>query len=431
METVAYKCINCVAPLQYNAAKQKFTCEFCRSDFTEAELRQYWGELDEQLNNEAAPEPEQSSDPDDFNANAALYLCQNCGAEIIAERTTTAATFCVYCHSPVVISNRLAGQYKPDMVIPFKISEEEAKQRFYDFCGKKKFLPKDFISEAQLDMMKGVYYPYWMVDSLKDGTMNATAKKVRKWKQDDYEYTETKTYKIRRAGKIDFKSYPCSAFRNEDKDAMKYVNPYDDKDFKQFSMAYLSGFLAEKRDTERRDVQSQVDNELQDYAKKIYGGTIDSSYDSVTVDNIHLNTLKESWKYAMLPVWLMTFKYNVKDYLYAMNGQTGKNYGELPCSKGKLTAFGIVVFLLLSVIILFGEYFLRDSELSTGKILRALSISVLVSLLSVFSIYRSYKSNGKTEPYPYNNKAPLDLKVSEDVLVDTDVRRRKIEKDNR
>ena len=60
----------------------------------------------------------------------------------------------------------------------------------------------------------------------------------------------------------------------------------------------------------------------------------------------------------MLPVWMMTFNYQGKDYLYAMNGQTGKNYGELPISKGKLAAFGAIMFVLLALICLLGGYFL-------------------------------------------------------------------------
>ena len=39
MSTVAYKCINCGGPLEFNPAKQMFSCEYCRSDFTEKELK--------------------------------------------------------------------------------------------------------------------------------------------------------------------------------------------------------------------------------------------------------------------------------------------------------------------------------------------------------------------------------------------------------
>lgn len=357
METVAYHCINCAAPLQYNAEKQKFACEFCLSEFTEEELKKHFGELDDQLKDKEADAGNSDTDADDFSSSAGIYMCQNCGAEVIAEKTT-AATFCVYCHSPVVLSNRLAGEYKPDMVIPFKISKEDAEKRFYDFCGKKKFLPKDFISDAQLEMMKGVYYPYWMVNSLKKGSMTATAKKIRRWEQDGYEYEETKTYKIRRAGSIDFKGYPCSALNADNRTALKYVNPYDDSEFKDFSMAYLSGFLAEKRDTERADVQAEVDKDLLKYSEKIYRDTVSSDYDSVHVDKVNVNTVRESWKYAMMPVWLMNFYYNGKTYMYAMNGQTGKNFGELPYSKGKLAAFGGILFVVLSALLSLGGYFL-------------------------------------------------------------------------
>lgn len=361
METVSYKCINCGGPVQYNATKLKFYCEYCRSEYTEEELKKHWGELDKGLDdNEAVSEEQQAQDVpegfEDFASNTVMYSCQSCGAEVIADKTT-AATFCVYCHSPVVLSNRLTGEFKPNKVIPFMISEEDAQQRFFDFCKKKHFLPKDFVSSAQLDMMKGVYYPYWLVDSLKDGALYATAEKHRTWTVGDTEYTETKTFKVMRQGKIDFKGFPHPALTGENSKALKYVNPYDDKDFKNFTMAYLSGFLAEKRDTERKDVQQDVDNELKVYAEKIYRSAI-TGYDVVRTDNCNVNTLKESWDYAMFPVWMMTFIYQGKNYLYAMNGQTGKNYGELPINKGKLAGFGIGMFLLLLAICILGGYFL-------------------------------------------------------------------------
>ena len=354
MEAISYKCINCGGPLQYDAQKLKFACEYCRSEFTEEELEKHFGKLDEQLDQESKPEPEQ--DPNDEFA-AALYVCQSCGAEVIAE-TNTASTFCVYCHNPIVLSNRLSGSFKPNMVIPFKISEKDAKQRFLDFCGKKKFLPGDFLSEGQMDMMKGVYYPYWLVNSEKDGGINGTAKKVRRWEEGDYEVEETKIYQIIRRGKIDFKHFPHAALKEPDnKKALKYVNPFDDEEARPFTMSYLSGFLAEKRDLERNEAQQDVDNELRGYAQKIYSETV-NGYDSFRVDNMDLTTLNESWEYALMPVWVMTFKYKDKDYMYAMNGQTGKNYGELPVSIAKLAIFGAIMFVVLFAIFLIGGLFL-------------------------------------------------------------------------
>lgn len=349
METVSYKCINCEAPLQYSPQKLKFYCEYCRSEYTEEQLRAHFGSLDQQLNQQAVSEENSANDVpegfEDFASNTVMYTCQSCGAEVIADKTT-AATICIYCHNPVVISNRLTGAFKPDRVIPFQISEKDAEDRFFAFCKKKHFLPKTFISTADLQKIRGVYYPYWLVDSLKDGCMYATAKNERSWEQGDTRYTETKTYRVKRAGKIDFHDFPHPALNGEHSKALKYVNPYDDKDFKAFTMAYLSGFLAEKRNTERADVQQDVDKELKEYATRIYRDSI-NGYDSVTVDSVELRTLQEKWNYALMPVWMMNFQYEGRDYLYAMNGQTGKNYGELPLDKKKLALFGIILFVVL------------------------------------------------------------------------------------
>lgn len=360
METIAYKCINCSGPLQYNAQKLKFYCEYCRSAFTEDELKAHFGSLDDQLNQAAQNEDVTPQDVpegfEDFASNTVMYTCENCGAEIITDKTT-AATFCVYCHSPVVLSNRLTGAFKPAKVIPFKIAEQDAQDKFFAFCKKKHFLPKDFISGAQLEKMRGVYYPYWMVDSTKNGHLYATTTKIRTWVVGDDEYTETKTYRVKRGGIIDFKGFPHPALRGEHSKALKYVNPYDDNEFRPFTMAYLSGFLAEKRDTERQDVQAEVDAELKQYAEKIYKNTI-QGYDTIRVDNVDVKTLKENWQYAMMPVWMMNFNYNGKSYLYAMNGQTGKNYGELPINKGKLAVFGIILFLIIALLCGLGGYLL-------------------------------------------------------------------------
>lgn len=365
MATVSYKCINCGGPLKYNPTILKFSCEYCQSDFTEEQLQAHFGNLDENLNDvaneEQIPEPQDTNgdgviDENDFNNNTVLYQCPSCGAEVITE-ATTAATTCVYCHSPVVLAGRLAGNMKPQKVIPFKISGDMAKERFKEICRKKWFLPSSFLSETQLENMKGIYYPYWLVDSLKDGEMYATGKKIRTWRVGDDQYTETKIYKIFRAGKIDFRNYPKEALNTENAALLRYVNPYDDVDLKNFSMSYLSGFQAEKRNMERTDLQAAVDNDLKDYSQKVYQTTI-HGYDSVTVNHIQMNTLEESWDYALLPVWVMTYQYRGKNLLYAMNGQTGKVYGSLPCSIGKLAVLGGIVAVLIFLLSILGGYFL-------------------------------------------------------------------------
>ena len=70
---------------------------------------------------------------------AVLYTCPSCGAQIVTDQTT-AATFCYYCHNPVLLSEQLSGAFHPDQIIPFEIDRKQAEEHFLDFVQKKRNL---------------------------------------------------------------------------------------------------------------------------------------------------------------------------------------------------------------------------------------------------------------------------------------------------
>ena len=118
MNTVQYKCPNCGAELTFDPEHQNFSCEFCDSTYTEAEMQQLYQNMEQQADQQAdasAETLESETDDKAFENETRLYTCQNCGAQIIAEAETS-ATFCYYCHTPVVLAGRLTGEYKPAYV---------------------------------------------------------------------------------------------------------------------------------------------------------------------------------------------------------------------------------------------------------------------------------------------------------------------------
>ena len=40
--------------------------------------------------------------------------------------------------------------------------------------------------------------------------------------------------------------------------------------------------------------------------------------------------------YALCPVWVLNTRWKDQNYIFAMNGQTGKMAGDLPMDKGKM-----------------------------------------------------------------------------------------------
>lgn len=331
LEAVQYKCPACGAALKFDAEKQDFICEYCDSVFKEEDFFK----ADESLNVDAVKAEEREN-----LENAVLYICPSCGAQVVTDETT-AATTCYYCSNPVVLSGELSGELKPDFIIPFKIDKEGAIKKFKELCSKKKFLPKDFIADSRLEEIKGVYFPYWYIDCQTNGYVNATSKQVRSWTVGDMRHTETTVIGHYRQGNMSVINMPEAALKNKDKDILKYVCPFESGDFVPFSMSYLSGYFAERRNIESEEIKGQVAEKIKGFSREKLVSSINST--AVSVKNSGINVGNLSWRYNLLPVWVLNYKHKDKNYIYALNGQTGKVYGELPvCNKKLGVLFGAV-----------------------------------------------------------------------------------------
>ena len=368
MALESYKCPNCDGPLKFSPEKQKLVCEYCGGDFTEQELtaRQgagTWEEMEEKFGGapaetpqKAAPEaPEavrEETKADGFAEHMTAYSCPSCGAEVLVDDTTT-ATDCFYCHNPVVIAGRMSGDYRPQRMVPFSLDRQGAASAFRDWCKKKWFIDKHFYADAQLEKMAGVYLPFWLVDSKLDATLTGTGAKIRVWRAGDMEYTETKIYRITRAGQVDFTGFPIAALSKRTMELVQGVYPFDFGKAIEFSMPYLSGFQAEKRTKERQDVEPDVHRQMESGAQRLLENTV-HGYGSVSGKLVQTAFRREDWRYCLLPAWILTYQYRDKTYYFAMNGQSGKICGDLPLNKWRVLALALGVSAALFLVLMIG-----------------------------------------------------------------------------
>ena len=379
MAVISYKCPNCDGELIFNPATQNYKCEYCMSAFSQIELEEMKPEQaaerpvdkGEDLEYTAQTESAEAEGTESEEAekqrenrteteqvgqeDAVLYTCPSCGAEIVTD-STTAATFCYYCHNPVVLSGRLSGEYLPDSIIPFAIDKKQAVQKFLEYVHSKKFIPKAFFRKQQIEKLSGIYFPYWIYECTMDGQLDAQGTNIRVWRMGDTEYTETKYYQIERGGKVELSNLSKNALQKANQKLAEGVFPYDMNQKKEFHMGYLSGFQAEKRDVEQESMRQEIDQEVKNYGRQLLRDTI-SGYSGVTVNNHNLKIIDEKWSYVLLPVWTLTYKgKNGKFYYYSMNGQTGKVYGELPVDYKKISILGGIVALAVLILFLIGGY---------------------------------------------------------------------------
>ncbi|WP_313628802.1 TFIIB-type zinc ribbon-containing protein [Enterococcus italicus] len=367
MDVITHKCPNCGGALTFEPSDQKFHCPFCLSIFTTDELSAFEEKqkasqlVDETTSDQASDTQKTDSEQQEPDANQMeLYTCPSCGAEIVTD-ATTAATYCYFCHNPVVLTGRLSGKFLPSRVLPFAINKEKATQTFLQWAQKKWFVPKDFFNQAQVEKLTGVYFPYWAVSADAKGQLNGVGTSLRVWVLGDIEYTETKEYAVRRAGNLHFRDFIQNALsKNAQKKMVEGVQPFPLEKAVAFENQYLSGFQAEKRDIEYLDIQSSVHQELTDYGQSLLSDTV-NGYTTFRTTNKQLSITKEDNQYVLLPVWLVTYQANddkKKTFYYAMNGQTGKTSGILPLSYGKLAAFCGSIFAVIAIILMIGGYFL-------------------------------------------------------------------------
>lgn len=344
MSTVTtHFCLNCAGPLLFNPENQNFNCEYCLSIFTLKDIEEMAEKSD----------PARTTTEQKQKTELDLFSCGSCGAEIVTE-PTTAATYCYFCHNPVVLSERVSGKFLPSKILPFKIDSKKATDDFFAWTKKKRFIPKEFFSKENVEKMTGVYFPYWVVDAEVQGEFQAEGVSVATWREGNTEYTKKSYYQVYRQGQANLEDLVKNALsKNEHQKMVASVQPFSIEEAVDFHSQYLTGFQAEKRDIEIQDLQADIEKELEWYTVQLIKST--AHYDYFNENSHSVNIEKQNNQYMLLPVWVITYhdKGSGKDYFYAMNGQTGKTEGVLPIDNRRLTFFALKVFVILLLVFLF------------------------------------------------------------------------------
>lgn len=324
-----YKCPCCGGAIAFDSALQKLKCPYCDTEFDVEMLKEVDNILNSEKSDDLSWEADAGAQWQEGEAeNLRIYTCNSCGGEIVGD-STTAATACPYCGNPVVMMGQLKGDLKPDLVIPFKLSKDDAKNGLTAYISKKRLLPKVFKDKNHIDEIKGIYVPFWLFDTNVNAELRYKATKTRSWSTSNFHYTETSYFLIHRGGRMSFEHIPVDGSKRMADDLMESIEPFDFSQAVDFRTAYLAGYFADRYDVTAEESKQRANARVKktveaEFAKTIHG------YSSVTPENgsIALNGGKA--KYALYPVWILNTTWNGKKYTFAMNGQTGKFVGDLP-----------------------------------------------------------------------------------------------------
>ena len=374
-----YKCPNCAASLVWDGKTQKMKCNYCDSELDIEAIKQY-DEILKVTENERTNTWNTYNKSENWEGKEELkdVKCDSCGGEILTDKNTI-ATECPYCGNPNIIYSQVSNALCPDMVIPFKIQKNEAKEELKKFYKKKPLLPKLFKKENRIDKITGIYVPFWLYDCNTKTNAIYNCKKAKTWRSGNIEYTKTDYYSLTRCCDMDFVKIPVDGSEKIDDIMMEAIEPFNYKDLVPFSMGYLSGFLADKYDVDAETnkprvnerIRNSIDSEIRNTMR---GYTIEKQIVNVNIQNGKI-------QYALMPIWLLNTKYKDKLYTFAMNGQTGKFIGKLPIDKGK--AFGYFIG-ISAVAFAISVWFFTKLWVGTAMSLIAggVSVGIMVNMMS-------------------------------------------------
>lgn len=331
------KCPNCAGVLEYDVASQKLLCQYCFS-YYEPSLFEHEERKEEKRvgnwNLQGISEYWSSYMTDNEYMDTEIYSCTACGAELMINNVEM-STFCAYCGQPTIVFDRLAKSRKPDYIIPFTISREDALRRI-----RKKFSSGTFISDEtqkfKPEMVRGIYIPYWMFDfESRQMGLFSKSKDCTDKKENTYRECVGRFQKIK-----------IEASKRFNDEYSKYLEPFDVEKRVPFRKEYLSGFYSDCGDDNKEKMAKKAIVRV----RKMMEEKIMEELHIYAWDRLYYEKLLHKPAYILLPVWFVIFTEQNVSYTVLVNGQTGKVIGGIPYNKKKEKRDMFLLSILYSIV---------------------------------------------------------------------------------
>lgn len=396
------KCPRCGATeISLNVSTGKLKCRYCRCEFDPVKINEANNNIND-LKGQVLGSGAQDIVAD--TKDILTFKCSSCGAEVIIDTASSLQARCHWCRNTLSVNQQIPNGSVPDMVLPFKLSKDEARDEIKKFVKKRQFFanPK-FKEEFTTENIMGVYLPYMVVDINAHASLKGQGEEqIRSYRRDDKTYYDAKVYDVMREFDltVDDLTVESSSDRlnhtSSDKtnNVINAIMPFDVENCVKWDANYLKGYTSEKRDTNVSQLGSLVESQAKDIAKYKANESLKQYDRGVRWDNEQINIKGQMWKTAYLPVWLYSYQQvsgNKKVLHYvAVNARSKETMGSVPIHMPKLLLFSFIVEIfgiMLSLLTL-------DSDSEFGWIF---ALSGIAFYLFFFAKYRNHNARHKHE----------------------------------
>ncbi len=289
--------------------------------------------------------------------------CPKCGGSFTTQPHIL-SSHCHYCGTPTITKS--IRSITPESLLPFILTQKEAKERLHRWIGSLWFAPTVFIKYFRGDEeLQGLYIPHWSYDSSTHSIYNGE-------RGDTYYVTVRQRVMVN--GKEEFRNVQEARINWTPVDGsvslafddiiiggcetlpralIESISPWNVGGLVHFDQRYLSGFEAEEYSTplERgfEYAKDEMSRTIRNRIKSDIGG------DEQRIHNVNTQYDDILYKNMLFPIWTATFKWKDKSYRYLINAQTGRVAGDRPYSVAKIAFLVAIILSILAAAIYYDQ----------------------------------------------------------------------------
>lgn len=283
------RCEYCGGDLSYSIIKQRYCCAHCNAEASTAEKKaeyRRWKSLRYETVMQGI-------------SKVKSFACPTCGAQTIAEGENATA-LCPFCQN-TMIDAKFAGNDLPEVIIPFKLTQEEAEAKLREWLNQNKGNAAAKAIEGNLHRFTGCYLPYHIVRGA---------------------YNSKLDIRLHDGGiaSYPFRAYLSHTAVNASRDLnnlfLDGIEPFNFDEALEFNFGYLNHQNAKVQNINGAALESRIKEETQEELYKTLTKKVHTKEMSVSLNDEGSESIP-----ALMPVYIVKCKNGIAA---AVNGQTGK-----------------------------------------------------------------------------------------------------------
>lgn len=316
---------------------------------------------------EVVHSPASSADHAEERARQKFFRCNQCGSEVGMDLNQRSYS-CPFCDSSYVVefAPEISGRQRPEFVIGFGVTPAQAQAKFQQWLTDNSwFRPGDLAKNSIVDKMRGVYLPFWSFSMLAQSVWQAEIGE-HWYRTETYTTTgpdgklQTRTRQVQEtewwplAGRHHryYAGYLVSGSRGLPQAEADRIQPFQLPALRRYEPFYLAGWLCEEYSI---DDQIAMEASRQEFFRREQAN-VAAFMPGDTHRGLHVEThfSQASSDLCLLPVYVLSYRYQGRLYRFLINGQTGKTTGDKPVSTGRIAAaiaIGLAILVVIGLLI--------------------------------------------------------------------------------